>query len=144
MKLRAFILTLSLVGLAFSQAITGEADSLVYTQDRLIYRGNVKLIKDSSVLNAEEVIIYLNKQGKPVKIVAKGKVSIVEGNRKSFADYLEYDLTKEVIYMRGNAKIVEGKRILEADEIYLYRKEKKLVAKGKKRRVRSVFVEEKK
>ncbi|WP_461832626.1 LptA/OstA family protein [Aquifex sp.] len=144
MKLKAFILTLSLVGIAFSQAITGEADSLVYTRDKLIYKGNVKLIRDGSVLKADEVIIYLDKEGKPLKIVAKGKVSILEDNRKSFSDYLEYDLKKDIVYMRGNAKIVEGKKVLEADEIYIYGKEKKIVAKGEKNRVRSVFVEEKK
>jgi len=142
MKWKAFIL-LSLSSLLFAQSITGEADSLEFLKDRLIYRGNVQLIRDSSVLHADEVIIYLNKENKPVKIVARGKVRVKEKDRRAWADYAEYDLIEDVIILRGNAKIQEKTRVLEAEEIVIYRKENRLVAHGKGKRVRSLYLEEK-
>ena len=144
MKLKVFIVLLSFIALGFSQSITGEANILEFSNNKLIYKGNVKLIRGSSVLKADEVIIILDKDSKPVKIIAKGKVKVIEDSRKSYADYVEYDIKKDVIYMKGNAKIVEGSRILEADEIFLYRKENRLTAKGITKRVRTVYVEEEK
>ncbi len=144
MKLKVFILILSLLTLSFSEeVITGEAKELEFLKEKLIYKGNVKLVRNSSVLNAEKVIVYLNKEGKPVRIVAKGKVKIIENERKAFSDYAEYDLTNEVIILKGNAKIQEKTRLLEADEIVIYRKENRLIAKGIKRKVRTVYMEEK-
>ncbi|NPB07608.1 MAG: lipopolysaccharide transport periplasmic protein LptA [Aquificae bacterium] len=142
MKWKAFIL-LSLSSLLFAQSITGEADSLEFLKDRLIYRGNVQLVRDSSVLRADEVVIYLNEENKPVKIVAKGRVRVRENGRRAWADYAEYDLLKDVIILRGSAKIQEKTRVLEAEEIIIYRKENRLVAHGKGKRVRSVYLEEK-
>ena len=145
MKWKALILLLSFSTLLYAQSsITGESDELIYLENKLIYKGNVRLIRDSSVLRAEKVEIILNKEGKPVKIVAKGNVRIIEPNRKVFADYAEYDLTKDVIYLKGSAKIQEKTRVLEAEEITIYRKENRLVAKGGKKRVKTVYLEEKK
>ena len=145
MKWKALTLLLSLSALLFAQSsITGESDELIYLENKLIYKGNVRLIRDSSVLRAEKVEIILNEEGKPVKVIASGNVKIIEPMRKVFANYAEYDLTKEVIYLKGSAKIQEKTRILEADEITIYRKENRLVAKGNKKRVRTVYLEEKK
>ena len=102
------------------------------------------MIRDSAVLKAQKVEIILDENGKPKKIIAYGNVKIIEPERKVFADYAEYDLVKDVMYLKGNAKIQEKTRLLEADEITMYRKENRLVAKGNKKRVRTVYVEEKK
>ncbi len=145
MKWKVFILLLSLFTFIHAQnSITGESDELIYSEDKLIYKGNVRLIKESSVLRAEKVEIILNEEGKPVKIVASGNVRVIEPNRKAFANYLEYNLTEDIIYLKGGAKIQERTRILEADEIIIYRKNNKLIAKGGKKRVRTVYLEEKK
>ena len=145
MKWKALILLLSFSVLLYAQSsITGESDELVYLENRLIYKGNVKLIKDSSVLRAEKVEIILNEEGKPMKIIATGNVRIIELDRKVFADYVEYNLAKDIIYLKGGAKIQEKTKILEADEIMIYRKNNRLIAKGGKKKVRTVYLEEKK
>ncbi|NPB07025.1 MAG: lipopolysaccharide transport periplasmic protein LptA [Aquificae bacterium] len=144
MRWKAFTLLLSLVSLALAVSITAEADSLEFEKNRLVYRGNVILTRNSSVLRADEVVILLDENNKPVKIIAKGRVRVKENGRKAWANYAEYDLKKGVIVLRGEAKIVEDGRVLEADEIVIYQKENRLVAIGKKRRVRSVYVEEEK
>ena len=145
MKWKALTLLLSLSALLFAQSsITGESDELIYLENKLIYKGNVRLIRDSSVLRAEKVEIILNEEGKPVKVIARGKVKIIEPERKVFADYAEYDLIKDIIYLKGNAKIQEKTRVLEAEEVTIYKQENKLVAKGSKKRVRTVYLEGKK
>lgn len=145
MKWKALILLLSFLTFLHAQtSITGEADELIFLENRLIYKGNVRLIRDSAVLKAQKVEIILDENGKPKKIIAYGNVKIIEPERKVFADYAEYDLVKDVMYLKGNAKIQEKTRLLEADEITMYRKENRLVAKGNKKRVRTVYVEEKK
>ncbi|NPA32322.1 MAG: lipopolysaccharide transport periplasmic protein LptA [Aquificae bacterium] len=142
MKSRAFILLLSFALTVFGSSITGEADTLEFTKNKLIYRGNVKLVRDGSVLRAQEVIILLSEDGKPVRIIAKGDVRVHEEGRRSFARYMEYDVERDVIILKGDAKIVEKTRVLEAEEIIIYRKENRLIAKGHKKRVRTVYVEE--
>ncbi len=145
MKWKALILLLSTFYLIYAQSsITGEADELIFLKNKLVYRGNVRLIRDSSTLRAKKVEIILDKEGKPLKIIAYGNVRIVEPERKVFSDYAEYDLSKEIVHLKGSVKIQEKTRILEADEVIIYRKENKLVAKGERNRVRTVYVEEKK
>ena len=134
MRWKVLILLLSFLALLQAQtSITGESDELIYLENKLIYKGNVRLIRDNAILKANKVEIILNKEGKPVKIIARGNVRIIEPNRKVFADYVEYDLPKEIIYIKGSAKIQEKARILEANEITIYRKENRLVAKGGKK-----------
>lgn len=144
MKWKAFILLLSFIGFSLSQTITGEANSLEFLKDRLIYKRNVILHRDSSTLKADEVVILLDKENKPYKLIAKGNVKFRENGRKAEAEFAEYDLRKEIIHLKGNAKIEENGRVVEADEIIIYKREKRLVAKGKGKRVRTVYVEEKK
>jgi len=144
MKWKAFIVLLSLFSFAFSQTITGEANSLEFLKDKLIYKGNVILHRDDAILKADEVIILLDEENKPYKLIAKGNVKFKENDRKARADFAEYDLRKEVIHLKGNARIEENGKVVEADEIIIYKKEKRLIAKGKEKRVRTVYVEEKK
>jgi len=144
MKWKVFILLLSFIGFAISQTITGEANSLEFLKDKLIYKGNVILHRDDAILKADEVVILLDKENKPFKLIAKGRVRFREKGRKAEAQFAEYDLKKETIYLKGNARIEEEGRIIEADEIIIYKKERRLVAKGKGKRVRTVYVEEKK
>lgn len=145
MKWKVLSLLLSFFALLYAQStITGEADELIFSENKLTYKGNVRLVRDSSVLRAAKVDIILSKEGKPIKVIAEGNVKIIEPERQAFAEFAEYDLNTDVIYLRGNAKIQEKTKVLEADEITIYRKENRLVAKGNKKRIRTVYVEEKK
>ncbi len=135
-------LLLLLVGISFSQPITGEAKKLEFRKDRIIYTGDVKLIRGESILRADRVEILLDEKGKPVKVVATGKVRYAETNRRAFSDYAEYDLKRDVILLKGRARVEEDKNILEAEEIVYDRKSGTLQARGKEGRVRTIYIEE--
>jgi len=138
-KLLLALLTASLL---WGQPITGEAQKLEFKKDRIVYRGSVKLTRGETVLTAETVTVLLNEEGKPLKLIAQGRVVYLEPNRKATADYAEYDLQKEVIVLRGNAKVEEKKNILEAEEIVYDRKNETLQARGGAGKVRTIYIEE--
>lgn len=142
MKLRLILLTITLAGLSFSQPITGEAQNLEFVKDRVIYKGDVKLVRGEAVLRADEVVIFVDEKGKPVKLVATGRVRYTETSKRAYSDYAEYDLLKELIFLRGAAKVEEGGNLLEADEILYDKKNNTLKAKGNNGKVRTIYVEE--
>ncbi len=142
MKFKALILPLALLSFALSQPITGEAEKLIFKKDRIIYRGKVKLTRGDSLLRADEVIVFLDDRGKPVKMVAKGEVRYSEPGRKAFSDYAEYDFRTDVIVLRGRARVEEEKNVLEAEEIVYDKKNQTLQAKGEKSKVRTIYIEE--
>ncbi len=140
MKFKTAFLILLLYTFSFSQPITGEADKLEYRDNQIVYDGNVKLIRGEAVLKANRVTIFLDPQGKPIKIVALGNVRYEEPGRKAEAQYAEYDLHKDLIILKGNAKVEEERSILEAEEIIYDRKKQTLQASGD--RVRTIYIEE--
>ena len=145
MRFRKLItLILSVASLVVAQPITGEADNLEFKKDRIIYEGNVKLIRGESVLKADKVIIFLDENNKPLKMVATGRVVYIEPKRRAVSEYVEYDFREETILLRGNAKVEEDKNVLEADEILYDKKKDSLKAKGDKSRVRTIYIEEEK
>ena len=130
--------------LSWTQPITGEAKKLEFKKDRIVYTGNVKLTRGESVLKADKVVIFLNEEGKPVKMVATGNVRYYEPKRKAFSSYAEYDLKRDLIVLKGKAKVEEEQNLLEADEIVYDRKNGTLKAKGDKSKVRTIYIEEEK
>ncbi|MDQ7082089.1 MAG: lipopolysaccharide transport periplasmic protein LptA [Aquificota bacterium] len=143
MRYKALLLA-GLIALAHAQPITGEADSLVFEKDRLIYRGKVRLVRGESVLRADRVTILLNEEGKPEKLIAEGNVVYTEPGRKATSSYAEYDLRTEVIVLRGRARVEEEKNLIEAEEIVYDRKSGLLKASGGGKRVRTIYIEEEK
>ncbi len=143
MRYKTFLTALLIASaIAGSQPITGEADSLEFLKDKVIYSGNVRLTRGESVLKADKVIIFLDKEGNPTKIVAEGGVNYVEGNRRASAKSAEYDLSRDTIVLRGDARVEEDKNLLEAEEIVYDRKNQTLKAVGDNSRVRTIYVEE--
>lgn len=127
----------------FAQPIVGEADSLTYERDKIIYTGNVRMTRGNALLTAQRVVIYLDEKKKAKLIEAEGNVKYVEGNRRGFADRMLYDVVDEVITLEGKARVEEGQNFVDADKIIYYRKEDKALAIGKGSRVRTFYVEEK-
>ncbi|MFN4319616.1 MAG: lipopolysaccharide transport periplasmic protein LptA [Aquificaceae bacterium] len=140
---RVFFSLLLVSAFAFSQPIAGEGDQLTYEKDSIIYTGNVRLTRGNALLTANKVIIYLDQNKKARLMEAEGNVKYVEGNRRAFADRMMYDLREDVITLKGRARVEEGPNFVEAEEIVYYKKEDRAVAVGKGSRVRTFYVEEK-
>ena len=138
-------ITLSTVGTTLSaEPITGEAQNLIFEKDKLIYENNVTLTKGDTLLKADKVIIHLDKNGQPSKIVAEGNVKYREKDRKAVSERAEYDLQREVIVLQGKARVEDNKNLIEAEEIVYHKKTNTLKALGKGGKVRTIYVEEEK
>ncbi len=142
MILKLFVVFALIPLLTSAQAIVGESDKLEFKEGKIIYEGNVKLTKDNGILLADRVEVTVDKEGKPLKLVAIGKVKYIEGNREAYSEYAEYDFSKEVLTLKGKAVLKDSRGILEADIIIYNRKENVLEAKSINRRVRTVYLEE--
>ncbi len=143
MKYKAILVALLITTCtAWLQPITGEADSLEFKKDRVIYSGNVRLTRGKAVLKADRVIILLDKEGNPYRIIAEGGVFYQEGNRRASSRSAEYDLKKDTLVLKGDARVEEDKNLLEAEEIVYDRKNQTLRAVGDNSRVRTIYVEE--
>jgi len=130
--------------LARSQPILGEADSITYEKNVVVYSGNVKITRANETLTADKVIIFLDENRKASSAEAEGKVFYWDGKRKAKADKAYYDFKKEIIRLEGNAKVEEGQNFVEADEIIYYKGEDRAIAISKGKRVRTFYIEEKK
>ena len=130
--------------LARPQPILGEADSITYEKNTVVYSGNVKITRANETLTADKVVIFLDENKKASSAEAEGKVFYQDGKRKAKADKASYDFKKEIIRLEGNAKVEEGPNFIEADEIIYYKREDRAVAISKGKRVRTFYIEEKK
>jgi len=142
MKYKYLIALLFLFAYLKAQPITGEAKKLEFEKNRIIYSGDVKLTRGESVLRADKVIILLNEESKPIKLIATGNVLYTEPGRKATADYAEYDLGKELILLKGSARVEDERNLLEAEEIVYDRAKGTLRARSEKERVRTLYIEE--
>ena len=138
----SYVLLLVFSSVLLAQPITGEAESLVFEKNRLVYEGNVRLVRGSSVLRAKRVTVIVGENGRPVKLIAEGEVVYREPGRTAVANYAEYDLKEEVIVLRGRARVEEGGNLIEAEEIVYDRRNKMLRALGRGRKVRTIYIEE--
>ncbi len=130
--------------LSYAQVIEVEADTLIYENNKMIYEGNAVLKKDKGILKAERIVIFMGKDGRAEKVIAEGNASYSEEDRKAIAKEITHDLIKNVIILKGQARIEEGKSYIEAEEIVYYIDTGRAIAKGNGGRVKTFYVEEKK
>ncbi len=140
--LLTIISLLLFIGIVFPQSIKVEADKLIYEGNKMIYKGNAVLKKDKGVLKADTIIIYMDEEGKAEKVLAKGNAIYEEENRKATAEEITHDLSKNVIILKGRARVEEGRNYIEAEEIVYYIDTGRAIAEGHGSRVRTFYVEE--
>lgn len=94
------------------------------TEGTIIYSGNVQGKMGNRELKSNQLIIYRNPEGQITKIVATGKPAHMHGTPENSADIfdayaneMEYDMQKDIIYLRGNARVERGGDRYEAPEI---------------------------
>ncbi len=127
------LLILALFGFLFSQPILGEAQKLLYEGDRIIYSGKAKFFTKDLNLKANRVEVLL-KDGKPVKVIATGNVSLsFKGqDRRASCQKLIYDLKSSTLHLIGNVSLEYGENLLRAQEVLYNLKTKEFSAKGGK------------
>ncbi len=143
-------LTIAFSGWGFAEqpkeelAVTSQHQRIDYANRIFIYQGEVKLDWKDLIVEADEIVAYLTEENTLMKIVARGKVSIIEktANTRAFCDLATYTLEDDKMVLEGNAQYEDefGNTIL-ADEMIMWRGEKKMEATGSPVRA-TYFLEE--
>ena len=149
--LERFLLALLLTWSSLSTALDSDrrqpvdlaADSVDIDEGRqvAIYKGHVELRQGSMHLRADRVTIH-HRQRKPDRIVAEGRPVRFEqdtgrGRIKARARKAEYVVNSEILYLIGDAVLVQNGNTMKSDRIVYDRVKHKVragaAAKGKQR-----------
>ncbi len=149
--LYVFTLLFIIFSLAFSkekkeEPIVIEAEEFIFTGDKniAIYRGNAKVRKGNFKLKAEEIKVFIKKNGDIGKLIAKGNVEFSYGNRVwGKAKNVYIDNIAQKITLKGNAELHQKNTVLTGDQIIFYIKENRVVVYGGKgKKVRTIIFPE--
>lgn len=131
------------------------ADRMEYsdTGKNVVFTGNVKVVRDSMVVDSERLVAYLG-QGGPgggvkggtgasggqvEKIVATGNVRVKMDQRKGKCATLTYDVKNGVLTMEGNPVLSEGRNTIQGEVVKFYLKDSRSEIIGGKKRVEAIF-----
>ncbi len=119
-----------------------EADKLVFNkkENTAKYIGNVVIKKGDITIKAGSLNIYLDKENKIKKVIAKDKVVFEKGNVKGKAQ--EAVLEKDTVILKGNAEIRQKNNVIKGDVIVYNLKTGNVEVKGKNKRVRTIIFPE--
>lgn len=128
------ILGLSHPGLAQQKlTITASQQSIDYTKNLLVYRGDVEATWEDLKLRAEQVEVYLTKENTLNKIVAREQVKITRAtnNIQVSCRIATYTYEDEILTLEGDVQYTDEMGInLLAEQMVIWTKEEKLEAKG--------------
>ena len=87
-------------------AVTSQHQRIDYANRIFIYQGEVKLDWKDLIVEADEIVAYLTEENTLMKIVARGKVSIIEktANTRAFCDLATYTPEDDKMVLEGNAQ----------------------------------------
>lgn len=104
-----------------TEPIVIEANELVFNQksNKASYKGNVIAKKGDMTLYADNMDIYLNKNGDIIKIIATGNVKLYKKpNREGKGDIAIYEKKSNTITLKGkDAFLKQGDNIVEGEFI---------------------------
>ncbi len=137
--LLGFLISLiTLFHLCFGETISIKAEKISGDNRVVHYVGNVRAITDSNKkLYCNLLTIFLTKDGKIQKILAKGHVIFQSGNYTAISDKLTYLPLQHLIIAEGNAMVKNSKSIIKGRKIFYNLLTKKFYVQGP---VNSIFV----
>jgi len=113
------------------------------------YEGHVNIWQGSSRLTSDTALVYMDKDSSLKKAAAKGNLraqahykTLTDPQKpelNAYADIIEFYPKKHLIYLIGNAKVIQGKDSYKAPEIE-YNTEKQRVFSKKSTHGRTVIV----
>lgn len=115
--------------------ITSDQMEALDKEGKVIFKGNVVAKKGNLTIYSDQLIVFYytkdEHQDSPGKghalkrLVAKGNVRILEGERSARGDQAVYDKEREVIVLTGNAQVWQGKNIVKGSKITVFLNEDK-------------------
>ncbi|HJO23385.1 MAG TPA: LptA/OstA family protein [Myxococcota bacterium] len=86
----------------------------------LIFRKNVRVQQGELSMQCERLEAYYPAQAnQPTRLVATGKVHLVQGTQDAWCDETLYDRRAETLVCRGNARFRDGDNTLRGREIHI-------------------------
>ncbi len=121
-----------------------EAQEFIFTGDKnvAVYKGDVKVKKGKFKLTAQQIKVFLGKDGQIKKLIAKGNVSFeLSTDISGKAQDVSIDNLEQKVVLKGNAQLTHKNTILTGDQIIFYIKENRvLVYGGKGKKVRTIII----
>lgn len=109
--------------------ISVEAEQSTYNsgiKKSIIFEGSVKFNDGNMKIVCDKMWVYLDVNGQPVKVVAKGEIVIVKEKIKAQSDNLTYDIAKKLVVFTGNSQISQDGHIMQSETIHYQIKENKI------------------
>ena len=108
------------------QELTVNADSMEMLMDNNVIEleGNVVIEDPTMRLSAKKMTVHLDKDNKLRDIEAKGGVTVrkLDSSESATGDSGFYDAAKDVVTLKGNCVILQGKNTLTGKEVIYDRK----------------------
>jgi lipopolysaccharide transport protein LptA len=99
-------------GVLLSRPVQVSADKLelVNKEQRAVYSGHAKAIRDTTTLTCERITVEYGADREVSRILARGDVEAVDGERWARGDEADYDNRTGTLVMRGKPQARQGKR----------------------------------
>ena len=108
--------------------ITSQQLEAEYDKKLITFIGNVEARQKEFTLYADRLVLFINDEGKEIeKIVAYGKVRMVQGNRTATCREATYYYREGTVVMRGEPVVKEGENWVKGKRMS---NEQKSVAEG--------------
>jgi lipopolysaccharide export system protein LptA len=121
----------------------------------VVFSGNAMAKQGNKVLKADQLFLYYKKEpdkkdkvgtivtertGDLEKVEAKGKVSLIQGERVATGDEAIYYRDSAKIIMTGNAVLNEGKNSIKGDRVIVFLNENRgIVESNTKKQVKAII-----
>jgi len=143
---KIFIL-ISVLSFIFADILHITSKNFYYDSKKLesIFTGDVNVTKNKDNILADKIIVYFNKNKKPVKFKAIGNVRFVLNDEnvtyKGKCNKLIYNFLNTNIFLIGNAfvKKLQTNESIRGDFIQINRKNKTIKVKGNKKPVNIII-----
>ncbi len=127
--------------------ITSTKMTFSENENQVTFSGDVKVVRLDVTLTSDFLTAYLRAGGdslkdtenKIKKIVAKGNVDVVMKNRKGKCDKLTFMVDDSIILLEGNARLEDGKNVVQGNIIKFYLKDSRSEVIGGGKPVEAIF-----
>jgi lipopolysaccharide export system protein LptA len=106
-------------GVLLSRPVTVSADKLeVFKKEsRALYTGHAKALRDTLTLTCDQIEVFFTPSGDVQKILARGNVEAVDGDRQAWGDNAEFINETGVLTVRGKPHGKQGAREVEGEVV---------------------------
>ncbi|CCO24245.1 LPS ABC transporter substrate-binding protein LptA [Maridesulfovibrio hydrothermalis] len=127
--------------------ITSTKMTFSENRNRIIFAGNVKVVRLDVTLTSDTLTVHLRPEGdsltdtqdKIKKIIAGGHVKVSMNKRKGSCDKLTYVVGDSIIFMEGNARLKDGPNLVQGSVIKFYLKDNRSEVVGGSKPVEAIF-----